>query len=235
MPRLSPVQRRRLFTVNAVLAWSGLALSMLFNIIDYYPPTAGLAPSRYGPGNPAGPAGIGARLADWISYFTTLSNIVAAVVATALASGRARDTPFWRALRLDSLVMTTITAVVYAVLIAPTSVQQGWDNVSNSLIHQVTPALTVLAWILAGPRGWVGWRTVLPSLVVPIGWIVWMLGRGLIVRAYPYDFVDAIALGYPKAVGNVTGILGVGIVLAVLFVLIERLVARLTAQPHVIR
>ncbi|HRW19484.1 MAG TPA: Pr6Pr family membrane protein [Dermatophilaceae bacterium] len=216
----------RWLTANAVVAWLGLGLSLTLNAIDFYPPTAGALPSRYGTANPAGAAGVLSRLADWISYFTTLSNVVAAVVATALASGRARDTAIWRGLRLSALLCVTITAIVYAVMLSGSSTQRGIDNLANSLIHQVTPALTVLVWLVAGPRGWVGWRAIPAAFVVPLGWIAWMLGRGAIVGAYPYPFVDVVQLGYPQVALNVGGILGLALVLAVVFVIIEQLVRR---------
>lgn len=221
---------RRWLAVNAIVAWLGVAVSLTLNAIDYYPPTAGTAPSHYGPGNAAGAAGLIPRLADWVSYFTILSNIVVAVVTTALATGRARNTAVWRALRLDTLILITITALVYAVVLAPGSVQRGWDNLSNSLIHQVTPALTVLVWVIAGPRGWLSWRTVAGALVVPIAWLVWMLGRGAVIGAYPYDFVDVVRLGYPQVLANVTAILVLGVVIAGIFLGIERGLAALGSR-----
>ncbi len=222
---LTPAARRWL-TLNAALAWLGLAVSLTLNAIDYYPPTAGASPTSYGPGNAPGSAGVASRLADWISYFTILSNFVVAIVTTALAIGRARNTPMWRALRLDSVLMITITGLVYAVLLAPTSVQHGWDNLSNSLLHQVTPILTVLVWGFFGPRGWVSWRTVAAALVVPIVWLGWMLGRGAIIHAYPYGFVNAANLGYGTALTNAVGILLLGVVISAIFLGVDRLLAR---------
>ncbi|MEO9093021.1 MAG: hypothetical protein ABI249_05495 [Ornithinibacter sp.] len=44
-------------------------------------------------------------------------------------------------LRLDSLRMITITAIVYAVLPAPSAVVVGWSRLIDPILHQVMPAV----------------------------------------------------------------------------------------------
>ncbi|MBK7610810.1 MAG: Pr6Pr family membrane protein [Actinomycetales bacterium] len=218
---LSP-SARRWFAVNAVVAWLGLAVSLTLTVTALYPSTVTI-PTRYGSDHAAG---LGSRLADWFSYFTIWSNIVVAVVTSILAWGRPRATAALRAARLDSVLLITITGLVYAVVLAPISVQRGWENVSNTLLHQVTPILTVLVWLLVGPRGWVSWRTVLGALVIPLGWVAVMLLHGAFVRAYPYPFVDVAVLGYAAALVNIVGILVLGLAMAAGFLGLERLLVR---------
>lgn len=218
---LSP-SARRWFAVNAVVAWLGLAVSLTLTVTALYPSTVTI-PTRYGSDHAAG---LGSRLADWFSYFTIWSNIVVAVVTSILAWGRPRATAALRAARLDSVLLITITGLVYAVVLAPISVQRGWENVSNTLLHQVTPILTALVWLLVGPRGWVSWRTVLGALVIPLAWVAVMLLHGAFVRAYPYPFVDVAVLGYAAALVNIVGILVLGLAMAAGFLGLERLLIR---------
>ena len=213
---------RRWLALNAVLAWLGLAVSLTLTVTNIYPSTV-TVPTRYGADHAAG---LGSRLADWLSYFTIWSNIVVAVVTSLLAWGRPRVGAALRAARLDSVLLITITGLVYAVVLAPVSVQRGWENVSNTLLHQVTPILTVLVWLLVGPRGWVSWRTVLGALVIPLGWVAVMLLHGAFVRAYPYPFVDVAVLGYAAALVNIVGILVLGLAMAAGFLGLERLLVR---------
>ena len=86
------------------------------------------------------------RLFDWLTYFTILSNLLVAVVLTMLI---ARPTVFarrdatgglWRVLRLDSVLMITITGLVYNLLLAEAG-KSGWDLLSNTLLHWVVPLL----------------------------------------------------------------------------------------------
>ena len=213
---------RRWLALNAVLAWLGLAVSLTLTVTNIYPSTV-TVPTRYGADHAAG---LGSRLADWFSYFTIWSNIVVAVVTSLLAWGRPRVGAALLAARLDSVLLITITGLVYAVVLAPVSVQRGWENVSNTLLHQVTPVLTVLVWVVVGPRGWVSRRTVLHSLAIPIAWLVVMLLHGAFVGAYPYPFVDVAVLGYARALGNVAGILVLGLLMAGGFLAAERGLAR---------
>ncbi len=212
---------RRWFAVNAVLAWLGLAVSLTLTVTALYPSTVTI-PTRYGSDHAAG---LVSRLADWFSYFTIWSNIVVAVVTSILAWGRPRATTALRAARLDSVLLITITGLVYAVVLAPISVQRGWENLSNTLLHQVTPILTVLLWLLVGPRGWVSWRTVLVALAIPLGWVATMLLHGALVGAYPYPFVDVAVLGYAAALANIGGILVLGLTMAAGFLGLERILA----------
>ena len=85
--------------------------------------------------------------------------------------------------------MITITAIVYAVLLAPVTEVVGWSLLTDPILHQVTPIVTVLVWLVFGPRGWITGRTVLAAMVIPIAWIVWVMVRGSITSTYPYGFV----------------------------------------------
>lgn len=219
-------RRARLaFAVNAALAWSGVVLTVVLSTVGAYDdlaPVAGL----YGH-HPGGVAGAVSRLSDTLSYFTIWSNVVVAVTMTLLARRRVRASPVLRTLRLDSVLMITITAIVYAVLLAPTAVVTGWSRLTDPILHQVTPVVTVVVWLVVGPRGWISWRTVLAALVVPLAWIAWMLVRGAAVGAYPYDFANVAELGYASVLGTLAGILVFGLVVASVFWVLDVALRRL--------
>ena len=218
------------YAASAGLAWLGLAVSLALNLTGFYDADVVTSPSRYGYAHGAATP-IPQRLADWISYFTIWSNITVAAVATILARRALRSpgSPTPRVLnviRLSSLVMITITGLVYAVVLAPTSVQRGIDNLSNSLLHQITPILAVIVWVIVGPRREFCWRTVLLSTLLPLTWILWMLARGAATGTYPYDFINAKALGWSTALSNLGGVLLLGIAVAFVFLGLDRLLAR---------
>ncbi len=167
--------------------------------------------------HPEGAAGVLSRLADTLSYFTIWSNVVVAVSATLLLARPVRTGLVHRVLRLDALLMITITAIVYQVLLAPAAVVVGWSRLTDPILHVVTPLLTVGVWLVFGPRGWVGARTVPLALVVPLAWVAWMLVRGAVVHAYPYGFANVSELGYPAVAATLAVILVVGLVVASVF------------------
>ena len=214
-PRYGPV----FFWGNAAAAWFGVLVSFALNIsghyVDQVDPTK---PTILG--NIAG--GIDTpleRFLDWITYFTILSNILVAVVVTLLA---VRPGLFirqdgvgvlWRTLRLDGLLMITITGIVYNLLLA-TGGKSGWDLVSNTMLHMVTPLVTLIVWIIAGPRGLVTARVIGLSLLLPLLWAAFALIRGGIVGAYPYPFLDVSSNGPASVLTFILAIVIVAVCLA---------------------
>lgn len=206
---------RAAYTLNAVVAWTGVALTAFFSGMGWYdvlPHDPGLFGSH-----PAGAAGSLGRLSDTFSYFTIWSNVVVALSATLVAAQPRRDTLARRVLRLDALLMITVTAIVYQVLLAPTAVITGWSRLTDPILHVVTPALTVLVWLVWGPRGQVTGRVVQFALAVPLLWIGYTLLRGAVIDAYPYDFVNVVERGYPAVAQTLALILVFGMVVAAVF------------------
>ena len=106
--------------VTAFLAWAGVVMTVVISAFGAYE-RGFWEPHLYGI-HPDGAAGVVSRLGDTLSYFTMWSNIVVALSATLLALAPQTVTPARRALRLSGLLMITITAIVYALILAPDDV-----------------------------------------------------------------------------------------------------------------
>jgi len=212
---------RPLFAVNAVVAWAAVLAQVIISVSGMYPST-NTNPGLYGDPD----QGFIGRLIDILSYFTILSNVVVAVVMTLLWRNPRRTHWFFRALRLDSLMMITITCIVYNVLLRSTTVNVGLNVYTDLLLHQVVPALTVLVWLLVGPRRQFGLRDLLPALLVPLAWAGYALARGAVIGAYPYDIINVTKYGYGSVLLTLAAIIGFGIVIGVIAVGVERLLSR---------
>jgi hypothetical protein len=221
----TPSTGRPWFAINAVVAWFGLVVQLVLSATGMYPTTQTVL-SQLGPGNPLGAAGALPRIIDYLSYFTIWSNIVVALVLTALASNPKRDTPAFRVLRLDALLMITITGIVYAVILAPNAELRGWEVLANSFIHIITPIVTVLVWLVAGPRGWIRWSTIAKAMILPLVWLAYTLVRGAVIGAYPYPFIDVVRLGYGQVAINVGAIVVFAVVLGAILLGIDALLSR---------
>lgn len=206
---------RRAYAVNAAIAWFGIAATLVISALDGYD-RAPVEEGLYGD-TAVGAAGAVARVVDTLSYFTIWSNIVVAVSLTLLLARPLRGTPATRVLRLSGLLMITVTAIVYQVLLAPSVDVTGWSLLTDPVLHVITPILTVVVWVVWGPRGWITRHEVPLALVVPLVWIVWMLVRGAVVHAYPYGFANVEELGYASVATTLVAILVFGLVLAALF------------------
>lgn len=218
--------RQALFWINAAAAWFGVLVSFTLNISGHYVDQVDPTKSTI-LGNVAG--GIDTpleRFLDWITYFTILSNILVAVVVTLLAIRPGLFTRtdgvgvLWRTLRLDSLLMITITGIVYNLLLAAGN-KSGWDLVSNTMLHMVTPLLTLIVWIIAGPRGLITIRVIGLSLLLPIVWAAFALVRGAVVGAYPYPFLDVSSNGMASVLIFILVIVVVAVGLAFLLMGID--------------
>ncbi len=213
------------FTLNAASAWLGLAVSFILTTSGMYPSQSTDA-SQIGYANAAGVAGVLGRTIDWLGYFTIWSNIIVGVVLTLLAINPRRDSPRLRVLRIDTLMMISITGIVYAAIIAPYVTNRGWEHVSNALLHQITPVLTIIVFVVAGPRGWFEPKKILAALIIPIVYVIYTLLRGAVIGAYPYSFFNVAKYGYTAVLINVVAIAVFGLILAFIYMGIDRLIMR---------
>lgn len=210
---------RPLLAVNAVVAWCAVALSFTLNISGHY--ADDVDPTKETIlGNVA--EGVDSpleRFFDWITYFTIISNITVAVIVTlillrpGLFTRRGFGGDMWRALRLDSVLMIVITGVVYNLLLAEGG-KEGWDAVSNTMLHWVVPLLTPIVWIVAGPRGLISGRTIPLALILPLAWAGFALVRGQALTAYPYPFLDVSANGWASVLTFIAVIVIVAVLIA---------------------
>jgi hypothetical protein len=149
-----------------------------------------------------------------------------AIVLTMLARNVNRQGAVFATLRMDSLVMISVTGLVYHLLVAADANPQGLQIVSNALLHYIIPILTVVVWLLIGPRGLFRLSTVFAAVIIPILWVVYAIVRGAIIDAYPYGFLNAQELGLGTALTNISGVVIVGIVLGLIYLAIDRLLSR---------
>ena len=82
----------------------------------------------------------------------------------------------------------------------------GWAKLADQLLHTVVPVLTVVGWVVAGPRGQAEKRTAWLALLPGAAWVVFTLVRGELIDFYPYPFVDVEQYGYARVALNIAGV-----------------------------
>jgi len=92
------------------------------------------------------------RLWNVLSYFTIWSNILVTVVAYLLARNPRRSGPMFNTFRLASVVMITITGLIYALVLAKVWEPTGWQKIADETLHYSVPFLAVVGYLLFGPR-----------------------------------------------------------------------------------
>lgn len=186
-----------------------------------------------------------------LSYFTVWSNVVTLIANLMLAADPARDGSAFRWLRMSSLVMITITGLVYALVLAPLGSPIGPEVWTNLGYHYICPWATVAGFLLFGPRPRFTIKQVWLMLIIPVVWLTYTMLRGLtLVRPpgnrpdtqvgppqnwYPYPFLDVndpsplvpgIELGgYAGVAVNMVLILALGLLFGFIYLGLDRLLS----------
>ncbi len=133
-------------------------------------------------------------VANFFSFFTIESNLVAAVVflITGFAALQLADTERFALLRGAATLYMTTTGIIYFLLLrgleASLQTPVPWVN---TVLHYVMPAAVLVDWLVAPPQRRVTFGQALVWLVFPVAYVVYSLLRGLFVGWYPYPFLDA--------------------------------------------
>lgn len=227
----TPFQRLAI-GLNALVALAAVGVSFSLMFVGFYVDTVDLSEPTLIGNSPDGVDQVWERFFDWVGYFTILSNITVSIVMLMLVfkpevftlqnfKGRV-----WRALRLDSVLMIVITGIVYNLLLAEGG-KVGWDAVSNALQHIINPIVTLLVFLLVGPRKILNFKTVADAMVLPILWAVVVLIRGSVISAYPYPFLDVITNGLASVILFVVQIMVFALLISALLFLYEKMLERI--------
>jgi len=167
--------------VGALLGWFALALQLYLMLVQ--------AP---------GPERLDAVI-TYFSFFTILTNILTAVVFTAVALQPKAGWGQWLrrpSVQAATAVYIAIVGMVYQLLLRQLWNPQGAQWVADVLLHSIIPVGYVVYWLLFAPRAGLNWKDAVVWLTYPAVYLVYILARGAVSGLYPYPFVDVNVLGY---------------------------------------
>ncbi|WP_193106681.1 Pr6Pr family membrane protein [Brachybacterium sp. FME24] len=202
------------------LAAAGLALAAIVRQLSLAVANAREADTAWG-------ACVPTVVANFFSYFTILSNLLAACVLLVGAIWLMRHRhgtvvePAWLAtLFACATTYIVVTGVVYNLLLRSISIAGISDAWTNETLHVVIPLVLLGDAFLAPKRRALPWRAIAVVVVFPIIWVLYTMVRANLVVGpltgdpwwYPYPFLD------PHLVpGGTLGVAGyiVGIAVAI--------------------
>jgi len=211
---------RPLFLITALSATFGVGLSFILTVLGTYP-SLNTDPSLLG--NPD--QGAIGRIFDFFTYFTIWSNILVAVIMWMLVANPRRNGKVFRVLRLDTILMISVTGIIYQGLLASGAKNVGLEVVTNFFEHQLTPIVVVVVWLLVGPRRQFTWLDIPLALILPIVWAIFALVRGTVIQAYPYGFLDIGKHGLGTVIVTVIAIAIFGVIISVIYLGLDRLLS----------
>jgi hypothetical protein len=137
-----------------------------------------------------------------LSYFTIQSNLIVGVTCLLLALRLDWSSTVFKVFRLIGVVGITITGIVFHVALSGLLDLDTWAQAANQIEHTAVPIVTVIGWLLFGPRRLTSPGIVRWSLLFPLLYIAFSAIRGPLVDFYPYPFADVEALGYVRVTIN---------------------------------
>jgi hypothetical protein len=168
-------------------------------------------------------------LVSYLGYFTILTNLLVCVSLTLpLAAPASRLGKFFARPDAVAGVATSIAfvGIAYHMLLRNVWNPQGWDLLTNSLLHYVMPILYLIYWWMNYSRDAIRWIDPVIWGTYPTLYLVYALLRGRLIGTYPYGFIDAGTIGYEKTVINGFGLLLVFIVMGLVLTALSRIRAK---------
>lgn len=200
-------------TLLATLAWLALGLQLVLSLRLSH----------------QGGHGVAHGLMVYLGYFTVLSNLFVALVATraafAVEGGRELQ---WRGCAVASIV---VVGLGYHLLLRHVWDPQGWQEVADIALHYAVPLAALAWWLALPPRAPIAASAPLRWLLWPVAYGIYALVRGALVGSYPYYFIDVGLLGLPRVLLHLAGLLVVFVLVGYCIrALAERRRAKLAAS-----
>ncbi len=176
--------------------------------------------------NEAAGIGTGETLVRFFSYFTILTNTLAASVLAGVMLGWNRTFLANPKVQTAVAVYITIVGAVYFLILRHLWQPQGAQWLADTLLHYAMPALYVLFWLFFVKKPALEWRDSLCWLIFPLLYVCAVLARGLPSKFYPYPFIDANELTYTEIARNSAVLLAAFLLVGLLYIALSRLTAR---------
>ena len=140
---------------------------------------------------------LGFSVVNFFSFFTNVSNLLAAAVLLLGAQGffvsRQRLYASTR-VRYISAVNMAVVGIVFAVLLRDVDLGSLLPWV-NFVLHYIMPCVALLDWLLAPPSRRLRSADLLSALIFPVLYLAYVVVRGHSMGWYPYPFLNPATVG----------------------------------------
>jgi hypothetical protein len=200
---------RALLLLVAILGWLGLVLQLV--VSARLASTAGRSPL--------------AGVLDALCYFTVLTNLSTAIVATAGVSG-GRGFLASPGTRAATAVYILVVGLIYSLLLRALWAPSGLHKVADAILHDLVPLAYAIWWFGYAPKGGLRWGQPVRWLGYPLVYFAFSVVLGLLTGRYRYPFVDLGVLGIATLLRNAALLALLFWVLGVAAVGIDRALSR---------
>lgn len=146
----------------------------------------------------------GNSAANFFSFFTIESNILAAIVLLIVGFGALAGAKAYRTfafIRGAATLYMVMTGIVFALLLSGLEqrlqVTIPWVNI---VLHYIMPVVMLVDWLLFPPKFRFSFGQTLFWLIFPLAYLVYSLIRGSLIGWYPYPFLDVSQIGWVSVI-----------------------------------
>lgn len=186
--------RKTLAWVTAICGWAGLGIQLAIMLEAM---------------------AVGPALWRFLGFFTILTNLLVAVMATRMALGRESGLS-GPAARMSITAAILLVGIAYWFLLAPLWTPTGWQLVADIGLHSMQPALAAALWLFLRD-GSLGWSDVPKAAIWPTVYAVYALARGAGDGWYAYWFLNPDDQSLAELLVSIAGlsllVMGIGAVL----------------------
>lgn len=140
----------------------------------------------------------------FFTFFTILTNILVAIVFTALWLKPKNIFSFFTLFNTMSAtaVYVFVVGFVYNTVLRFIWEPQGLQRIVDEMLHLIIPIVFITYWMYNIKSNTIQWKSIFNWLMYPMLYLVVILIRGHFADYYPYPFVNVLELGYSKVILN---------------------------------
>ena len=174
----------------------------------------------------------------YFSYFTVLTNALVVLTMTLpLVAPGSRAARFFShpSARAGVASYIALVGIAYSLLLRHVWSPQGLARISDQIQHDIVPILYVVFWTAFEPKGSLRWTDVSRWLIYPAIYLGLALIQGAWTGFYPYHFIDAGKLGYPRALAGMWGLVVAFVAIGLAVLGLDRALGRPGARAGGVR
>lgn len=173
------------------------------------------------------------RTLRFFEYFTITTNLLVAIsLSASLLFPHTRIGKFFSRPSTATAIAVYIAFVglVYNFILASLHEFTGAAQLADFLTHDLVPLIYAACWFVFVRKGSVTWKMPLIWLIYPAAYVVYALIRASSTGRYPYPFLDVDRLGSQAVLMNTVALTIAFFVLGVLFVAVDKALARIVPR-----
>lgn len=157
----------------------------------------------------------------FFSFFTILTNTLVALFFTNKITRKMNVLNKNGALTAITTFIL-IVGLVYQFVLRATWNPTGLQFVVDELLHTIIPVYMFIYWLLYAKSNNFKLKYILPWLIYPIFYIIYVMIRGNLSGFYPYPFLNVTKIGLQQSIINISVILIVSLILMSFLILIGK-------------